>query len=372
MMLEKVVKGVANSTVLAGALFAVSSGAFSQDKGKVNIYHWAEYVAEDTIPRFEQMTGIKVNFDTFDNNDVLQTKLLIGNSGYDVVIPSSYYAKRQIEAGLLEKLDKSQLPNLKNLDPEIMKLLEEVDPGNEYLVPWAMGTLGLGYNMTRAKEVAGEDVDFMDWGNLFDPEKAKKFSECGISIYDEAGLVFPAVLNYIGKDPATQNPDDYLTAFEVLKSIRPYIKHFSPAGYIEELAQNDLCLVYGGDGDVYIAKDRAKESNRPYEIGYFIPEGGALVWMDMMAVAKGAPNFDNAMAFINYMEIPEVHAEITNEMFFSNANLESVKHVKPEIANDPMLYPPPDVRDTLFLMQPQSMELLRLQTRLWAELKAGR
>ena len=372
MKINKLIKGIAKRTALVGALVAVSGGAFSQDKGVVNIYHWAEYVAEDTIPRFERTTGIKVNFDTFDNNDVLQTKLLIGKSGYDVVIPSSYYAKRQIEAGLLEKLDKSQIPNLKHLDPEIMKILEEVDPGNEYLVPWAMGTLGLGYNMTRAKEVAGEDIDFLDWGNLFDPEKAKKFAECGISLYDEAGLIFPAVLNYMGKDPASQDKDDYLAAFEVLKSIRPYIKHFSPAAHIEELAQNDICLVYAGDGDVYIAKDRAEEANRPYEIGYFIPRGGALVWMDMMAVAKNAPNFDNAMAFINYMETPEVHAEITNEMFFSNANLESVKHVKPEIANDPMLYPPAEVRENLFLMQPQSMELLRLQTRLWAELKAGR
>ena len=169
MKLSQVIKGIA----VAGALYAVGGGAVAKDKGVVNIYHWAEYVAEDTIPGFERTTGIKVNFDTFDNNDVLQTKLLIGKSGYDVVIPSSYYAKRQIEAGLLEKLDKSQLPNLKYLDPEIMKILEQVDPGNEYLVPWAMGTLGLGYNMTRAREVAGDDVDFMDWGNLFDPEKAK-------------------------------------------------------------------------------------------------------------------------------------------------------------------------------------------------------
>lgn len=373
MKINKFISGLAASTALVASVFGVMKSATAQeDKGVVNVYHWADYVAEDTIPGFERATGIKVNFDTFDNNDVLQTKLLIGNSGYDVVVPSTYYAKRQIEAGLLEKLDKSQMPNLKHLDPEIMKVLESVDPGNEYLVPWAMGTLGLGYNVTRVKEVVGEDVDFRDWGNLLDPEKAQKFSACGISLLDEAGLVFPVVLNYLGKDPHSQNPDDYLEAFEVLKSVRPYIRNIAAASHIDELSQNDICMAYAGDGDIYIARDRVVEAKRPYEIAYFIPEGGALIWMDTLAVPKNAPNFENAMAFINHMEVPEVHAEITNEMYFASANMESLKHIREDIVNDPMLNPPPEEREKLFLMHPQSMEILRLQTRLWGELKSGR
>jgi putrescine transport system substrate-binding protein len=350
----------------------VAGTATAQDSNVVNVYNWAEYTAPDTIPGFERETGIQIRYDTYDTNDILQAKLLTGNSGYDVVVPATHYAARQIEAGLLQKLDKSQIPNWEHLDPEIMAVVAQVDPGNEYLVPWGYGTNGLGYNVTKVKEIMGEDYDFRDWSNLFDPEKVEKLRSCGISILDEAAQVFPAVLHYLGKDPNSSEEADYREAIEVLKAIRPYVRQFSSSGYIDELASGDLCFVYGFNGDVMIAADRAKEANRDFEIAYFTPNDGAPVWFDTMAVPKDAPNFDNAMKFINYIETPEVHAAITNEMFFTNANKTAREHVLPEIAANEELYPGAEKAKTLFVIKPQPMKILRLQTRLWAELKAGR
>lgn len=358
-------------TLVASILGATFSTAVAQQK-VVNVYNWAEYTAEDTLPGFERETGIKVRYDTYDTNDILQAKLLTGNSGYDVVVPSTHYATRHIEAGLLQKLDKSKLPNWKNLDPAIMDIVAQVDPGNEYLIPWGFGTDGLGFNVTKVKEIFGEDVDLANWDMLFKPENAEKLKQCGISILDEAAQVFPAVLHYIGKDPNSDNPDDYRAALEVLKKIRPYIRQFSSSGYIDELASGDLCMAYGFNGDVLIAADRAKEAKKPFVIDYFIPKGGAPVWFDTMAIAKGAKNIDEAHAFINYIESPKVHAAITNEMFYPNANKAAREFIKPEIANNKMLYPDDDVAKTLFVIKPQSLKISRLQTRLWAELKSGK
>lgn len=358
-------------TVAATILGASLSAAWAQEK-VVNVYNWAEYTAEDTIPGFEKATGIKVRYDTYDTNDILQAKLLTGNSGYDVVVPSTHYAARQIEAGLLQKLDKSKLPNWEHLDSAIMEVVAQVDPGNEYLIPWGFGTNGLGYNVTKVKEIFGENVDLGNWDMLFKPENAEKLKQCGISILDEAAQVFPAVLHYIGKNPNSENEADYREALAVLKKIRPYIRQFSSSGYIDELASGDLCMVYGFNGDVLIAADRAKEAKKPFVVDYYIPKGGAPVWFDTMAIPKDAKNLEAAHAFINYIETPEVHAAITNEMFYPNANKTARNHVKQDIANNKMLYPDEDVAKTLFVIKPQSLKVSRLQTRLWAELKSGK
>lgn len=355
------------SLVAAGLLTIQAAGAAEV----VNVYNWAEYAAQETVPRFARQTGIKVQYNTFDTNDILQAKMLTGKSGYDVIVPSTHYAARFIQAGLLRKLDKSQFPNFKYLDPEIMDLLADVDPGNNYLIPWGMGTDGLGYNVTKVKQILGDDVDLADWRVLFDPENAQKLKSCGISMLDEAAQVFPAVLHYLGKDPNSSNPDDYEEAYKVLAKIRPYIRQFSSSGYIDELASGDLCMVYGFNGDVMIAADRARQAKQKFVIDYFIPKGGAPVFFDTMAIPKDAQNFDNAMKFINYIETPQVHAEITNQMFYANANKEARKYVIPELANSPQLYPPPEVSKTLFVIKPQPMNILRLQTRLWARLKTG-
>lgn len=356
------------TTLLAAALTAPVQ---AQNK-VVNVYNWAEYTAPDTISGFEKETGIKARYDTYDSNDTLQAKLLTGKSGYDIVVPSTNYAARQIEGGLFQKLDKSKIPNLKYLDADIMAVLADVDPGNEYLVPWGYGTNGLGFNVTRVKEIMGDDVDLGSWDMLFKPENAEKLRSCGISVLDEAAQVFPAALHYLGKDPNSSDPADLQAALELLKSIRPYIRQFSSSGYIDELASGDLCMVFAYSGDVMIAASRAEEAGKPYEIDYYIPQGGAPVWFDTMAIPKGASNVDEAHAFINYIETPEVHAAITNTMYYPNANKEARKHVVKRVADNPMIYPEGDVAKSLFVIKPQPLPVQRQQNRLWSSLKSGR
>lgn len=362
---------IAKSIFVGAVLTAAFSTAHAQEN-VVNVYNWAEYTAPDTISGFEKETSITARYDTFDNNDTLQAKLLTGKSGYDVVVPSTHYAARQIEGGIFQKLDKSKIPNWEHLDPELMAVLADVDPGNEYLIPWGYGTNGLGYNVSRVQEVFGDEVVLADWDMLFKPENAEQLRSCGISVLDEAAQVFPAVLHYMGKDPNSSEPEDYQEALALLKTIRPFIRQFSSSGYIDELAAGDLCMVYGFSGDVMIAAHRARESNKDYKVDYYIPEGGAPVWFDTMAIPKSAKNVDEAHAFINYIETPEVHAAITNTMFFPNANQAAREFVNPEVANNPMIYPPADVAKTLFVIKPQPLAIQRLQTRLWSELKSGR
>ncbi|MBP6020245.1 MAG: polyamine ABC transporter substrate-binding protein [Burkholderiaceae bacterium] len=353
------------------ATVAAMSPVWSQTP-VVNIYNWAEYTAPDTISGFEKATGIKARYDVYDSNDTLQAKLLTGKSGYDVVVPSTNYAARQLEGGLFQKLDKTKIPNWQYLDANIMALVASVDPGNQYLVPWGYGTNGLGYNVTKVREIMGDDVDLGSWDMLFKPENAEKLKSCGISMLDEAAQVFPAVLHYQGKDPNSSEPEDYKQALALLKTIRPYIRQFSSSGYIDELAVGDLCMVYGYSGDVMIASQRAREAKKGYAIDYYIPHGGAPAWFDTMAIPKDAANVDQAHAFINYIETPEVHAAITNTMFYPNANQEARKHVIKEVAENPMIYPGPEVSKTLYVLKAQPLPIQRLQTRMWAELKSGR
>lgn len=374
---EEILNG-ARRRALAGALAGVAlslaalPSAMAQDNKVVNVYNWAEYTAPDTLSGFEAATGIKARYDVYDSNDMLQSKLLAGRSGYDVVVPSTHYAARQIQGGLYQKLDKSKIPNWEHLDPDLMALVATVDPGNEYLIPWGYGTNGLSFNVTKAREILGADVDLADWKLLFEPENAAKLQRCGISILDEAAQVFPAVLHYLGKDPNSSNPDDYQEAAEVLKKIRPYIRQFSSSGYIDELASGDLCMVYGFSGDVMISRHRAKTSGQKFEVDYFIPAGGAPAWFDTMAIPKDARNVDAAHAFINYIETPQVHAAITNHMFYPNANKSAREFVNPEVANNPMIYPAAEVSQTLYVIKPQPPRIQQLQTRLWNSLKSGR
>jgi putrescine transport system substrate-binding protein len=239
-------------------------------------------------------------------------------------------------------------------------------------VPWGYGTNGLGFNVTKVREILGPDAPLNSWDILFKPEYAQKLRSCGISILDEAAQVFPAVLNYLGKDPNSHSTEDYAAALEVLKQIRPYIRQFSSSGYIDELASGDLCMVYGFSGDIMIARSRAKEAGKPFEIDYVIPEGGAPAWFDTMAIPADARNVDEAHAFINYIETPQVHAAITNEMFYPNANKSARDFVVEEVASNPMIYPPPEVARSLFVIKSQPLVAKRIQTRMWAALKSGR
>ncbi|WP_454754621.1 polyamine ABC transporter substrate-binding protein [Cupriavidus necator] len=352
--------------LLATALTAGAAGR------TVNVYNWSDYIAEDTIPGFEQETGIKVRYDVYDSNETLQAKLLAGRSGYDVVVPSSHYAARQIAAGAYRKLDKSKLPNLKYLDPKLMQLIANVDPGNQYLVPWAWGTTGLGYNLTRARSILGSDAALDSWDILFKPEYLGRLRQCGVSMLDSPSDVFPSALHYLGKDPNSTNPDDYRAALGLLKRIRPYITQFNSSGYINDLAGGDVCLAYGWSGDVTIARHRARQAHKPYEIRYVIPRGGAPVWFDVMAIPRDATHVDAALQWINYIETPAIHAGITNAVFYPSANLAARKYVTPEVAEDRSVYPSESVMRTLFVLKPLPPAITRLQTRLWTEFKAGR
>ncbi len=354
-----------------GFLILVILATNARAEEVLNVYNWSDYLADQTIPRFEAETGIKVQYDVYDSNDTLQAKLLAGNTGYDIVVPSSHFLSMQIKAGVFRKLDKSKIPNLKNLDPVLMKLVAGADPGNEYGVPWAWVTIGIGYNEAKVKAALGPNAPLDGWDLIFDPAVISKLTPCGVSILDSPTDVLPALLHQMGRDPASQKPADYDAAFEVLRRIRPFITKFSSSGYINDLTGGDLCLVLGYSSDVDIARRRAVEAGRKDEIRYIIPRGGAPIGFDIMAIPKDAPHPDLAMRWIDYIETPEVNAEITDKVFAPSANEAARRFVKPDVANDPTVYPPASVIDTLFLLQPLSPDIRRLETRLWTQMKTG-
>ena len=357
---------------LAALVLCAAPWAASAKDTQLNVYNWSDYIAKDTIPNFEKQSGVKVRYDNYDSDDTLQAKLLTGNSGYDIVVPTSNYAGKQIAAGIFTPLDKSKLPNLKHLDPQLMALVAGADPGNKYVVPWAWGTTGLGYNVTKVQQILGKNAALDSWDILFKPENISKLKACGVSVLDAPDQFFAAALHYIGKDPVSTNPADYKAALEMMKKIRPYITQFNSSGYINDMVGGDICFAYGWSGDVVIAKHRALEAKKPYKIEYYIPKGGAPVWFDVMAIPKDASHKEAALQWINYIETPKVNAAITDAVYYPTANADAKQYVDPKIANDPAVYPPADVVKTLFLLKPLPPEIQRLQTRLWTEFKTGR
>jgi putrescine transport system substrate-binding protein len=354
---------------VALALTALTAQA---NEGVLNLYNWSNFIGPDTVRNFEKETGIKVRYDVYDTDDTLQAKLLTGKAGYDVVVPTSNYMAKQIQAGVFLKLDKSKLPNLANLDKTLMKLAEDADPGNKYGVPWAWGTTGLGYNMSKVQPILGKNAPYDSWDIFFKPEYLSKLKSCGVSVLDAPADVFAATLHYLGKDPNSKNPADYQAAFEQLKKIRPYIAQFNTTSYINDLANNDICFAFAWSGDVAMAKQRARDAGKSYELRYVIPKSGAPIWFSMMGILKDAPDVEAAYKWINYIERPEVHAGITNEVFYPNANVGSLKYTKAEIAKDPAIYPSEAVLKTLFLEKALPAEIQRLESRLWTQLKTGR
>jgi putrescine transport system substrate-binding protein len=343
--------------------------AFAEE---LNVYNWSDNIADDTVPGFEKQTGIHTRYDVYDGDETLQAKLLAGSSGYDVVVPSSGYAAKQIQAGVYQKLDKSRIPNLSNLDPVLMKMLASADPGNQYTVPWSWGTDGLGMNATKVAEVLGKDAPLDSWELLFNPQYVSKLKGCGVSVLDSPEDTFAVGLVYLHKDPNSTNPADYQAVYQLYRTIRPYITQFNSSGYINDLANNDVCLALAWSGDVAIAKERAEEAHRSYEIRYSIPSGPGILWFDLMAVPKDAPHSEAAMQWINYILQPKVSADITNQVFYPNANAVARPLIKPAILENAAIYPAPDRLKSLTLQAPLPAEILRLENRLWAQLKAGR
>ena len=364
---------------LAALVLAATAacGAFAQAQpAKVlNVYNWSDYIADDTIKAFEKETGIKVNYDTFDSNETLHAKLVAGRTGYDVVVPGAHFAKTQIEGGLLQKLDRSKLPNWKNLDPALLKQLAAVDPGNQYLVDWLWGYVTIGINRPKVQAaLGGMPMPDNAWSLLFDPQYISKLKGCGVNVLDSASEVLPVTLMYLGKKPYSTDTADYDAAAALLKTIRPSVTRFSSSGYINDLASGSLCLVMGFSGDINIARSRAlaAKPKEPAAIEALVPKGGATLFFDTMAIPKDAKNVENAHIFINYMLRPEVAASLTNKVFYANPNAASLPHVKKDVAENKTIFL--SAADQARLTPPDALPQAarRVQTRVFTNFKAGR
>jgi putrescine transport system substrate-binding protein len=356
---------------------AQSSGSGDQaaagapNSGKVvNLYIWSDYLAPNTLPDFEKDTGIKVNVSYFDANETLETKLLAGSSGFDVVVPTASYFERQIKAGVYLTLDKSKLPNLKNMDPELMQRVSQHDPGNAHGVIYMWGTNGIGYNEKMVRQLM-PDAPLDSWRLVFDPAVASKLQKCGISVLDSPAEMLRVVLSYLGRDPNSQKPEDAAAAEETLLKIRPYIRNINSSEYIEALANGDLCVAVGYNGDILQARDRARDANKGVEVQYIVPKEGSILWFDMLAIPKDAPHPDAAYAYLNYIMQPKVTADITNFKRFANANAASTPFVLDSVKNDPGIYPPPQLRQKLAVQLADSPDQTRAITRLWQKFKTG-
>jgi len=340
-------------------------------KQEVRVYNWSDYIADSTIREFEKETGIDVTYDVYDSNEVLEGKLLSGNTGYDIVGPSSEFMGRQIIAGVYQKLNKDALYNYDNLDPAMMSLLENLDPDNAHSIPYLWGTTGIGYNKQKAIEVMGVDFAMNTLDVVFIPEIIAKFQHCGVAFLDAPSEMFKAALHYLGLNPNSQNPKDYQEqSTELFNNVRPYIQYFHSSKYINDLANGDICLAFAWSGDVLQAADRASESGNGVQIEYRIPKEGTLMWFDMLAIPADAPNPGNAHKFLNYILKPEVIAEISNKVNFANANIPSKSLIKADSLNNPDIYPEEELMHKLFLAKILPPDIDRVMTRQWVDIKS--
>jgi putrescine transport system substrate-binding protein len=360
---------------LAATLGLIAAPALAQkaEPKVLNIYNWSDYIAEDTIKNFEKETGIKVRYDNYDTNEILHAKLLAGKSGYDIVVPGAPFAKMQIDGGLLQKLDRTQLKNWNNLDPALLELLARVDPGNQYLVDWLWGYITVGINVPLVKKALGDlPMPENPWSLIFDPKYASKLKSCGVNFLDSASEVLPLAMLHVGKPAYSRNVADYKDAAEMLKKIRPFVTRFSSSGYINDLAGGSLCAVMGYSGDINIARARAIEAGKGPIIEALVPKSGATMFFDVMAIPADAPHPKNAHLFIDYILRPEVHASLTNKVFYANPNKASLKHVKPDVANNPSVFPGDAAKAAMTVPEPVPQDIRRVQTRAFTSFKAGK
>jgi putrescine transport system substrate-binding protein len=336
----------------------------------LHIYNWADYIGESTIRNFESRSGIKVVYDVYDSGDVLETKLLTGSSGYDVVFPSGAYLGRDIPAGVFLPLDRSRLPNLVNLDPAIMKIAETYDPGNTYSISYLWGTTGIGYNVDKIMEVLGtRTID--SWSLLFDPESASRLASCGIAMLDNGGDIFGPAKIYLGIDLNSEEVADLAAAEALLLKVRPFVRYFDSSRYVNDLATGEICIAIGWINGIYQAQTRGAQAAEPVEIAYVLPREGAPMWFDFAAIPIDAPNPEGAHAFLDFLMEPEVIAEISNQVGQPNGNLKSLHLVDTSIRDDPNLYPTPEVLQRLQAYKPPSQEHTRQVNRAWTRVRAG-
>jgi len=353
------------------ALTLLAGGARAE--GVLNVYNWSDYIAPDTIANFEKETGVKVRYDTFDTNEILHAKLVAGKTGYDVVVPSSNWAKIQGDGGLLLKLDKSKIPNYKNLDPGLMAQLAKLDTGNQYVVPWLWGYVTVGINTAKVKAALGDlPMPENTWDLVFKPEYISKLKSCGVSFLDSGQDVLGAANMYLGKPPYSKNSGDYQEAAKLLATIRPSVTLFSSSGYINDLASGGLCVSMGFSGDINIARQRAIDANNGQHVEALIPKTGAVLFFDVMAIPADAENVENAYKWINFILRPEVDASLTNKVFYANPNKESLKFVNANVATNKTVFLSDEDKAKMVAPDAVNNDIRRLVTRIYTSFKTGR
>lgn len=353
-------------------LFFALAGTGTHASGTLSVYNWSDYIARDTLPAFQKATGVSVRYEVYDSNEVLQGKLLTGRSGYDIVVPTNTFLAKQIDAGLYQPIDKRKLSHYKQLDPMLLKLLSEVDPGNRYAVPYFWGVNTLAVNVDQVDKALAGKLPAKQWDLLFKPDVVARLKDCGVSIPDSPSEVFPLALRYLGKDPASKNEADYLAAAQLLKQIRPYITRFSSSGYINELSSGSLCLALGFGGDLNIARKRALEAKKGVRIQPLVPEQGVGIWIDAMAIPVESKNAENAHKFIEHNLQPQVAAANANYVNYAPGSLEARRFVSKENLANPSIFPGPAVMANSFIMRPIDPKVQRISNRLWGEIKAGK
>lgn len=358
-------------SLMAAGVLTTGVAAQAQQRS-VNFYNWSNYVAPGVLEQFTKETGIKVTYDTFDANETLETRLLAGKSGYDVVVPTAYFLQRQIAANVFQKLDKSKLPNLANAWPEVTKRLAVYDPGNTFAANYMWGTTGIGYNVGKLREILGPDAKIESWDMVFKPENLAKFKDCGVHMLDSADDILPAALNYLGLDPNSTKQADLDKAAELASKVRPYVRKFHSSEYLSALATGEICFVVGWSGDIKQAQSRAAEAKNGVEIGYAIPKEGAQMFFDNLAIPADAKNVAEAYELINYLYRPDVAAKNSDFLSYANGNLASQKLIDPKIFNDKTVYPDEATLNRLFVITSRDPATQRIINRLWTRVKTGR
>jgi putrescine transport system substrate-binding protein len=357
---------------IVAAVAVASCGPGEKGKGgdELHIYNWSDYIDPELLKQFTQETGIRVLYDTFDSNEVLETKVLQGNTGYDLVVPSNHNLPRYIAAKAIQPLDKARLAGLANLAPDVVTHMAAFDPGAKYAVPYMQGTIGIGYNQAAvAKRLPGVPID--SWAVVFDPANLARLKDCGVYFLDASEDMYAVVLNYLGKDPNSRNPADYAAATNLLMKARPYVRKFHSSEYIDALANGDICVAIGYSGDVLQAKDRAEEAKNGLTLAYAIPKEGSQVWFDVFTIPVDAPNPAAAYKFLDFMLRPEVIAKASNYTHYANANAAATRLVGPQVRDDPTVYLSPELSKRLFVTTTKDQALLREVNRQWTRVLTG-
>ncbi|WP_375688136.1 polyamine ABC transporter substrate-binding protein [Pseudooceanicola sp. LIPI14-2-Ac024] len=338
---------------------------------EVHVYNWSDYIDEELLTKFEEETGIDLVYDVFDSNELLETKMLAGGSGYDVVVPTGSFLQRQIAAGAFQKLDKSKLPNIGNMWDVIAERTDTYDPGAEYSINYMWGTTGIGANTGKVAEVLGEDAPIDSLELVFNPENMEKLAACGVHFLDAPTEMIPAALKYIGEDPDSKDPEKIEEAAKVLEAVRPYVQKFHSSEYINALANGDICVAFGWSGDILQARDRAAEADNGVEVVYNAPKEGALMWFDQMAIPTDAPNPEAAHKFLNFIMDPENMAAASNYVYYANGNKASQEFLVEDVIGDTAIYPDQATLDNLYTVTPYDPKVQRTVTRIWTRVKSG-